>query len=65
MADNCKGITNDEMLQALNYINDFVDNVEKTECYWRDPDGGEHHTDVGYGCEFWYRVYEYLKSKIK
>lgn len=65
MGNNFYGITNEELSRALDYIDEFINNVPGGESFWIDPDGGIHSTDLGYGVEFWNQVYEYLKSKIK
>lgn len=65
MGDDFRGLTSDELLRALDYIDDFIENIDGGDSFWVDPDGGRHDTDVGYGYEFWNQVYEYLVSKLK
>lgn len=49
-------------IQVLKYIDDFVHHLPGGTSYWIDPRGFEHHTDVGYGIDFWEQVKEYLEN---
>lgn len=49
-------------IRVLNYIDDFIHHLPGGTSYWVDPKGVEHHTDVGYGIDFWEQVKEYLEN---
>lgn len=49
-----------ELVRAVKHIDRFIDEMEAGSSYWVGSDGVKRTTDVGYGCEFWTQLRDYI-----
>lgn len=49
-----------ELVRAAKYIDRFIEEMEAGSSYWVGSDGVKRTTDVGYGCEFWTQLRDYI-----
>lgn len=49
-----------ELVRAVKHIDRFIDEMEAGSSYWVGSDGVKRTTDVGYGCDFWTQLRDYI-----
>ena len=50
-------------LEFLDYVNDFIDNLEGGESYFKYK-GKIYRADMGYAWDFWRQIYDILKEEF-
>ncbi len=50
-------------LEFLEYTNEFIENLEGGESYFKYK-GETYSVDMGYGWEFWCKIYDILKEEF-
>lgn len=60
-----EGLTNQQIVAVLNFIEEFLQKIECGDSYWIAPSGERFSTDIGYGYEFWEQISGYLRQELK
>lgn len=50
-------------LEFLDYVYDFIDNLEGGESYFKYK-GKNYTADMGYALDFWRQIYDILKEEF-
>ena len=50
-------------LEFLDYVYDFIDNLEGGESYFKYK-GKTYRADMGYAWDFWRQIYDILKEEF-